>query len=241
MSLERPKSRPCTSRTSSPKPVCSLVVRSVFVILAWFLKRKQSYAWYWTEQPFGVKTFPSDNSKLAEMEFYLVADLECDLTVFHPYRTLMALCKKESTNESTTEAGEVGAEVDDGPRYWGMGEGQLELSNDALQLAWYGFHTLFSFPLVDVFTECSARPPGPSSTIPTGPICVFYTRHTSSPSQRFISPSFYTDPRGTSSYKSHPRTFTTTLTTRCGDHPAKRPTHLSNPKNRKTSLASLPA
>lgn len=90
------------------------------------------------EQPFGVKSFPSDNSKLAEMEFYLVADLECDLTVFHPYRTLMALCKKESANESTTEAGEVGAEVDDGSRYWGTGEGQLELSDDALQLAWYG-------------------------------------------------------------------------------------------------------
>ena len=90
------------------------------------------------EQPFGVKSFPSDNSKLAEMEFYLVADLECDLTVFHPYRTLTALCKKESANDSMTEAGEVGAEVDDGPRYWGTGEGQLELSDDALQLAWWG-------------------------------------------------------------------------------------------------------
>jgi len=72
------------------------------------------------------------------MEFYLVADLECDLTIFHPYRTLTALCKKESADESTAEAGEVGAEVDDGPRYWGMGEGQLELSDDALQLAWCG-------------------------------------------------------------------------------------------------------
>lgn len=70
------------------------------------------------------------------MEFYLVADLECDLTVFHPYRTLMALCRKDNANDSTTEAGEVGAEVDDGPRYWGTGEGQLELSNDALQVAW---------------------------------------------------------------------------------------------------------
>lgn len=88
------------------------------------------------EQPYGVKSFPSDNSKLAEMEFYLVADLECDLTVFHPYRTLTALCKKESGSESIAEAGEVGAEVDDKQRYWGTGEGQLELSDDALQLAW---------------------------------------------------------------------------------------------------------
>ncbi|KAG6375238.1 cyclin-like protein [Boletus reticuloceps] len=91
---------------------------------------------FFSQQPFGVKSFPSDNSKLAEMEFYLVGDLECDLTVFHPYRTLTALCKKESASESTAEAGEVGAEVDDGPRYWGTGEGRLELSDDALQIAW---------------------------------------------------------------------------------------------------------
>ena len=69
------------------------------------------------EQPFGVKSFPSDNSRLAEMEFYLVADLECDLTIFRPYRTLTTLCKKESANESMAEAGEVGAEVDDERRY----------------------------------------------------------------------------------------------------------------------------
>lgn len=70
------------------------------------------------------------------MEFYLVADLECDLTIFHPYRTLMALCKKESGKECAAEAGEVGGEVDDGLRHWGTGEGQLELSGDALQLTW---------------------------------------------------------------------------------------------------------
>ena len=94
------------------------------------------------EQPFGVKSFPSDNSKLAGVEFYLVADLECDLTVFHPYRTLKALCKKESVNESIAEAGEVGVEADDGP---GTGEGQLELRDDALQLAWWGIPFFFFF------------------------------------------------------------------------------------------------
>ena len=99
------------------------------------------------EQLFGGKSFPSDNSKPAEMEFYLVADLECDLTVFYPYRTLTALCKKESANESMTEVGEVGEEVDDGSRYWGTGEGQLELSDDALQLAWWGI-PFFSFLFV---------------------------------------------------------------------------------------------
>ncbi|KAI6038627.1 cyclin-like protein [Pisolithus marmoratus] len=89
-----------------------------------------------SQQPYGVKNFPVDNSKLAEMEFYLVADLECDLTVFHPYRTLMSLCRKEGPSESQTEAGEVGVGIDDGPRYWGTGEGQLELPDEALQLAW---------------------------------------------------------------------------------------------------------
>ncbi|GJE83936.1 cyclin-like protein [Phanerochaete sordida] len=91
----------------------------------------------------GIKSFPSDNSKLAEMEFYLVDDLECDLVVFHPYRTLLALCGKESASSAAVaaavveaEAGELGTGVDDGPRYWGTGEGKLELQETALQTAW---------------------------------------------------------------------------------------------------------
>ncbi|KAF7354649.1 CYCLIN domain-containing protein [Mycena sanguinolenta] len=95
-------------------------------------------------EPYNVKNFPSDNSKLAEMEFYLVDDLECDLTVFHPYRTLLALCKSVDASEDLTaaqeeEAGEVGAGIaaDDGPRYWGTGEGQLELPSNGLQTAWF--------------------------------------------------------------------------------------------------------
>jgi cyclin-C len=78
------------------------------------------------------------------MEFYLMDDLECDLTVFHPYRTLLTLCKKEINDSSSLfgseegEADEAGADVgaDDGLRYWGTGEGQLELSDGALQTAW---------------------------------------------------------------------------------------------------------
>ena len=148
MSLEKQKSRQCTSKTSSRKPVYSLAVR--FLVCrapCWRGSRNVSRncIGHWVaEQPFGVKSFPSDNSKLAEMEFYLVADLECDLTIFHPYRTLIALCKKEGADESATEAGEVGAEVEDGPQYWGTGEGQLELSDDALQLAWYAIPILSS-------------------------------------------------------------------------------------------------
>lgn len=84
----------------------------------------------------GVKNFPSDNSKLAEMEFYLVSDLECDLVVFHPYRTLMAICGREGGKGSEQEAGELGFGVNDGPRYWGTGEGKLMLHESAFQNVW---------------------------------------------------------------------------------------------------------
>ncbi|KAJ7721355.1 cyclin-like protein [Mycena maculata] len=97
-----------------------------------------------SQDHYGVKNFPSDNSKLAEMEFYLVDDLECDLTVFHPYRTLLALCKSDEGAQDASpadeeEAGEVGVGLtpDDGPRYWGTGDGQLELPPNGLQTAWF--------------------------------------------------------------------------------------------------------
>ncbi|KAH9167037.1 cyclin-like protein [Lactarius sanguifluus] len=90
-----------------------------------------------SQEGYGVKNFPSDNSKLAEMEFYLVSDLECDLVVFHPYRTLLTLCGRESACALDTEAGEVGVGIDSGPRYWGTGEGRLELEEGPLQTAWF--------------------------------------------------------------------------------------------------------
>ncbi|KAF4602706.1 RNA polymerase II holoenzyme cyclin-like subunit [Pleurotus pulmonarius] len=63
---------------------------------------------------YGIKTFSSDNSKLAEMEFYLVDDLECDLTVFHPYRSLLTLCRKEGDHDEEAEAGERWAATTEG-------------------------------------------------------------------------------------------------------------------------------
>lgn len=87
-------------------------------------------------EEFGIKSFPSDNSKLAEMEFYLVDDLECDLVVFHPYRTLMSLCCKENGAVITEpEAGELGHDTLDGTGH--SGEGKLELQEPAVQMAWY--------------------------------------------------------------------------------------------------------
>ena len=88
---------------------------------------------------YGIDKFPTDHAKLAEMEFYLVSDLECDLIVFHPYRTLMTLVRDSSQSEEYVEekeAGELGAGVDDGPRYWGTGQGKLELPAAGIQSAW---------------------------------------------------------------------------------------------------------
>ncbi|EIW62296.1 cyclin-like protein [Trametes versicolor FP-101664 SS1] len=79
-------------------------------------------------EEYGIKTFPSDNSKLAEMEFYLVDELDCDLIVFHPYRTLMTLCGKRACPASEAEAGEA----DDA-----AGDGRMPLGDVAVQTAWF--------------------------------------------------------------------------------------------------------
>ena len=89
------------------------------------------------------------------MEFYLVDDLECDLVVFHPYRTLLSLCKKEANSDasSKSEEGETedpGIGIEDGHRYWGTGDGQLELTPAALQTAWFVLLGLGSFVLIDL-------------------------------------------------------------------------------------------
>ena len=70
------------------------------------------------------------------MEFYLVSDLECDLTVFHPYRTLMSICGAETVAAIDAEAGAVGGGIDDGPRYRGTGEGKLVLDIAPIEMGW---------------------------------------------------------------------------------------------------------
>ncbi|KAJ7740053.1 hypothetical protein DFH07DRAFT_965541 [Mycena maculata] len=82
------------------------------------------------EDYYGATNFPPDNSKLAETEPHLVDDLDCDLTVFHSYRTLLVLWRVARAAPEE-EAGETGVELaaDDGPRHWG--------TNDGLQMAWF--------------------------------------------------------------------------------------------------------
>ncbi|KAG8837088.1 RNA polymerase II holoenzyme cyclin-like subunit [Serendipita sp. 405] len=110
-----------------------------------------------------VWSVPLDNHRLAEMEFYLVDELECDLTVFHPYRSLLTLCGKETeeTTATTTAPATAGTAgqtqgsrasinstaatepvdhtghgVASGERYWGTGAGKLLLDDRTLQLTW---------------------------------------------------------------------------------------------------------
>ncbi|SNX87970.1 related to SSN8 - DNA-directed RNA polymerase II holoenzyme and SRB subcomplex subunit, cyclin C homolog [Melanopsichium pennsylvanicum] len=42
-------------------------------------------------QEVGFRSMPTDNSSLAEMEFYLLEEMEFDMIIFHPYRSLIAL------------------------------------------------------------------------------------------------------------------------------------------------------
>lgn len=44
---------------------------------------------------FQIKMFPPETTKLGEMEFYLLEDLDFHLVVFHPYRALLHICGRE--------------------------------------------------------------------------------------------------------------------------------------------------
>ncbi|THU81683.1 hypothetical protein K435DRAFT_844661 [Dendrothele bispora CBS 962.96] len=86
------------------------------------------------EKVFFLPTTPN------ETEFHLVDILEYNLTVFHPYRTLLALCKKKYIlMMMKAEAGELqfGIGWDFFDEWDGAnGEGRLELRENALRMAW---------------------------------------------------------------------------------------------------------
>ncbi|PWN53275.1 hypothetical protein IE53DRAFT_193314 [Violaceomyces palustris] len=70
----------------------------------------------------GHRAFPQDNSSLAEMEFYLLEELEFDLIIYHPYRSLIAIsdsvgagsAKAKSSKDQAVGALAGGQEVDPG-------------------------------------------------------------------------------------------------------------------------------
>jgi cyclin C len=72
------------------------------------------------------------------MEFYLLTELECDLTIHHPYKTLLALCTKQSGDQlagTDVEMGEL-TSTDNVDDIMASADGRLELDVPALQLAW---------------------------------------------------------------------------------------------------------
>lgn len=74
-----------------------------------------------------------DNIKLAEMEFYLLEELDFHLIIFHPYRSLVQLCGRDGGVEPPTGAVEDGQIVQaDRTRR----EHMLDLDDAALQMAW---------------------------------------------------------------------------------------------------------
>lgn len=75
----------------------------------------------------GVTTFPSDITKVAEMEFYLLEELDFHLIIYHPYRSLVQLCGRDG---GPLSGGETGQE---------QREYMLEMDDTALQMAWSVF------------------------------------------------------------------------------------------------------
>lgn len=67
------------------------------------------------------------------MEFYLLEDLEFNLTVFHPYQDLANLCTTQDADDSSDSSST--------PR---TARGKLVLEEGAMQTAWWVY---FSFGL----------------------------------------------------------------------------------------------
>jgi cyclin C len=98
-------------------------------------------AWDRTElmAEYHIKTFPAEHHRLGEMEFYLLEDLDFHLIVFHPYRSLVAICGREPADsgiflpvETTDDSVERIKRVNGR----GSGEGVMEIEEGVLQVAW---------------------------------------------------------------------------------------------------------
>ncbi|TNY17733.1 cyclin-like protein [Rhodotorula diobovata] len=89
----------------------------------------------------GLHGFTSENHRLAEMEFYLLEELDFHLVVFHPYRALVQLCGRDG---GATAGGEEGK---------ASRKGMLEMDDTALQMAWFIINDTFRSSL------CLVHPP----------------------------------------------------------------------------------
>ncbi|GAA5857260.1 hypothetical protein JCM9279_000755 [Rhodotorula babjevae] len=89
----------------------------------------------------GLHGFTSENHRLAEMEFYLLEELDFHLIVFHPYRALVQLCGRDG---GATAGGDEGK---------ASRASMLEMDDTALQMAWFIINDTFRSSL------CLVHPP----------------------------------------------------------------------------------
>lgn len=72
----------------------------------------------------GLVSFTSDHHRLAEMEFYLLEELDFHLIIFHPYRALIQLCGRDGGANAGGEEGRLNKDK------------MLEMDDTTLQMAW---------------------------------------------------------------------------------------------------------
>ncbi|KAK4055021.1 RNA polymerase II holoenzyme cyclin-like subunit [Microbotryomycetes sp. JL221] len=89
----------------------------------------------------GLTSFTNDHTKIAEMEFYLIEELDFHLIVFHPYRALVQLCGRDAGAQSGGEQGRLAR------------ASMLEMDDTALQMAWFVINDTFRSSL------CLVHPP----------------------------------------------------------------------------------
>lgn len=87
----------------------------------------------------GHRNFPTDNTRLAEQEFYLIEELDFSLIVFHPYRALVQLTGRDGGPQA---GGKLGRE---------RRENMLEMDDTALQMAWFVINDTYRSSLILVY------------------------------------------------------------------------------------------
>ncbi|BGP30983.1 RNA polymerase II holoenzyme cyclin-like subunit [Rhodotorula toruloides] len=89
----------------------------------------------------GLVSFTSDHHRLAEMEFYLLEELDFHLIVFHPYRALIQLCGRDGGANAAGEEDRLDKDK------------MLEMDDTTLQMAWFIINDTFRSSL------CLVHPP----------------------------------------------------------------------------------
>ncbi|BGO90519.1 hypothetical protein NBRC10512_005236 [Rhodotorula toruloides] len=89
----------------------------------------------------GLVSFTSDHHRLAEMEFYLLEELDFHLIIFHPYRALIQLCGRDGGANAGGEEGRLNKDK------------MLEMDDTTLQMAWFILNDTFRSSL------CLVHPP----------------------------------------------------------------------------------